>query len=171
MLQLLLFLLLLLLLSAIVYSDFKYRKVHIIHFIGIAIISIFLSNRADTLLINCLYNSVYIFILFSTLLFYFKYIKKDKEPFWNNKIGYGDLAMLLAISPLFHILAFLWFINVAFVFSLIKHQLLHKTKDIPLAGDISLIVISCMIFCMCNAKVFSYINDFYLFLFEIYQIL
>lgn len=171
MLQHILFLLLIVFLSAIVYFDYKDRRVHIVFYIGVAIISSLLSYRADTLLINFVYNGFYVFILFSTLLIYFKYIKKDNEPFWDNKIGYGDLAMLLAISPLFHILAFLFLTNIAFVYSLIMHKLRSNSIDIPLAGDISIVVIACMIFEICNIKAFNNMNDLNHFLYQLYQIL
>ena len=137
-------------LAYIALEDFKYQAVRWIAFPALFTFCIFTSalqlNNKQELLLFIGVNVVITFLEYGLLVLY-TYVKENTVSVLNSKIGLGDLLFLFAISPLFHPVFFILFEIVSLLITLIAVVFFQKlNKPIPLAGYLSLVLITYIIF-------------------------
>lgn len=127
-------------LTCIAYQDIKSREVSLFLYIGLFIFNIIYVNNLITVGENLLYNILYLVIIFSILLLYFRLVHQIKKlsEFIDVYIGIGDLVYLIAITPLFTIYYYIMYFIVSLIMSLIVFKLFRIKKNIPLAGYMSI---------------------------------
>lgn len=145
--QLLLFTLSVLLLIFIVYQDFKFHAISwfifpllfILHFVKtgdqISISSTFIITGINFLIVLLIYCCL---VIYSSV--------KDKKLRiqLDGFIGLGDILFLLAVTPVFSSLNYIFYLLIGLITALIYapiHIFLFKEKTIPLAGILAVFYI------------------------------
>lgn len=124
-------------------QDVRFRGVHW---------SVFPLILASTIIINwnqlsfslILWNTVYLLLLITVLTIYVSAKKKRWVNITKGYFSWGDVLILVAFIPLFFFEAFLFFVTVGTVFSLLVHLLVMQfdgKKTIPFTGYIGLFAI------------------------------
>lgn len=131
-------------------EDFKNRQIWLWQpittlFLCICI-GVFQSSLVETFW-NSILNTIWLALQLSLVYIYF-FLKGDKRPFLDQKIGTGDILYLFALTPLFKFEQFLLFYLSGLVLSLASSQFLKYVRRdsrplIPLAGFFSIWAIAC----------------------------
>lgn len=124
-------------LLALVYQDFKERKVYL----SLLLIPLFLlgflnykNSLASQFLINTTLNFALVIIILGFLFFYSKY--KLKESL-QNTFGLGDALFFLVIAVGFPTFTFIVLFSFSLIFSLVLFLIIKKNfkqQTVPLAG-------------------------------------
>lgn len=133
-------------LSAIVYQDFKLRKIHVILPVLVFSSGLALVMQKGTFIAEELFFSIgFIVLNFVVLTLYFSLKNKALLNPFRSYIGLGDLLYLLAVAPLFMFRAYIVYFVLGMILSLILYALFKRiyssSKTIPLAGYMSLFLI------------------------------
>lgn len=131
----------LLVLLFVFYQDLKYRAVNWLAFVVLFVLGIYLSvdtvGAQDTLwngLLNAGILSIQLLLVF---LFYF--LKSGKQVrIINNKLGLGDILMLIALVFSFSPVYYIVFVLASLVISLVVTLVQRNHQTIPLAGYLGL---------------------------------
>lgn len=134
--------LLLISLIIIIFQDIKYRAIHIILPIVVLLFSVAINYFESTLQFqDILYNIIFVTINIGGLFIYFSIKEKRFFNPVNTMLGIGDILFFIAITPLFHLKAFILFFIVGLIFSLLIHLVINafkKVETIPLAGYLAI---------------------------------
>lgn len=133
---------LLLLLFVVFIQDFKTRRIYSMLLPIIFLTSI--AYRWKTFdLHQVLLCNLYILILLISLTLYLSFKNKRFTLVWKGYLGLGDILFLVAVTPLFHVLEYIYFLTFSLLIIIILYLLsivFIKRKTIPLAGYLSVIL-------------------------------
>lgn len=133
-----LYILILFISSAIIYQDFKKRRISvvlIILFAGFAFWKYISLVSFTQLLQNSLFCLLYLFLCFFILKLYFIIKSKTKLKIIDVMIGWGDIVLLFIVGCFIEPEYLVFFFTSVFVLSLIIVLLFQSKKNtIPLAG-------------------------------------
>ncbi len=135
-------------LAIIAFQDFKERMVWIILFPFFMVLAGFLyyvSTVAEVFFYNILLNLIFIGFIILLCFLYAKLVVK--KNFTSEVMGLGDILFFLGFAVSFPTITFLNFFFFSIIFTMIIHFLLKNFssgnfKNIPLAGGMSLFLIS-----------------------------
>lgn len=132
----------LVLLGCMSWQDFKARMISVwlLPAIGIAVLfGEWNVLSANAMLTNGLFNAVLLAIQLLLLKFFVHVRYGKKETLLDKQIGWGDIILLLSITPVFHPLNFCLFITGSAICALLFHigvRMFRSSalQEIPLAG-------------------------------------
>lgn len=136
------------LLLVICYQDLRYRAVMWILFPLLAGIC-FWYNYGQTDWTAILLNVLFVLFLLAGLTAYISVKRKQLTAIWNGFFSWGDILFILAITPLFEPIHYIYFFTFGTLITLLIHlSVMRFTSDktIPYAGYLSLVSILYVIF-------------------------
>ena len=149
------------LLVIVVFEDFKWRAIHWFLPLLIFVASMVHVNWG---FVQAGLNIALIIFQFAVLAGYVL-IKDRKMSLFRSYIGTGDLVFFIAVSPLFGLPLFVYFLFCCYVFSLICHGIYllinPNIASIPLAGYSSIVAVVFVLFGS-NQYVQSLFNTFFI---------
>lgn len=165
-------LIIIIILSLVAYQDLRYKEIHWSLFPMLAIfliISGLIHSPFLMYLKECAFNILLLTIQTIILSAYYYLRGKHLKSIFNNSIGLGDMAILIAVGFAFSKMNFIIFYLSGLIITLIlwlAFQLLlsRKEKLIPLAGFISLYLIMIVLFELTFDQ-FDRLSDSFLILF------
>lgn len=127
----------------LIYQDLSERVVSAWLIVILSLVSLYQFYETNGLWLNLVLNISYLLIVF--LLSWVVMVVIFKRDY-TSLIGMGDVLFLLAITPLFEIYQFIYWVIISIIFSLVFHLLLNlflkRPKDtIPLVGYLSVCLI------------------------------
>ncbi|MBL4706037.1 MAG: hypothetical protein JKY54_16040 [Flavobacteriales bacterium] len=136
------FILLIFNLGAIAFQDFKDRKISILLFVPLTILSfIYPEDGMYSLWTQIGTNALLLLAIYLLTWTYFK-IKGKSSGFIGTKIGWGDVLILVTIIPLFESIALIGVLESGALLGIIYYLILRpKNKEIPFAGIVASIAI------------------------------
>jgi hypothetical protein len=140
---------LIVILLVILVQDVKSKEISVILFpmvLGLLVVKAFAGNGMQEVLNNSMVNASILAIQFSMLFLYFMMKHGKFVNIFSNKIGLGDLLILLVLCPAFTPMNFIVFmvsgLAAIAIFYLIKNKISHSTVEhIPLAGNLALLYV------------------------------
>lgn len=140
--------LLIILLLVIFYQDLRYRAVMWIFFPVLAGLC-FWHNQEQVTWSALLLNTSFIVFLLVSLTVYISIRNKQLTAIWNGFFSWGDILFILAITPLFETIHYIYFFTFGTMITLLFHLLAIKfssKKTVPYAGYLSLVTILYIVF-------------------------
>lgn len=129
----------------VLYSDIKYRTIHVFLPIFLFCLSLLVNYfNEDLSFYDIVYNIGFVLINILGLIVYFSLKEKTFTNPIDTLIGFGDIVFFIAITPLFNLKEYVLFFIVGLLFSLLIHSvifLFKKNKAIPLAGYLALFLV------------------------------
>lgn len=142
------------------YQDIKSREISVILFPGVFILAMIIS--INHLQINQLiYNIAFLTVLLLLLTIYLSVKNSRFIRITEGYFSWGDCLFLLAIIPLFEINTFILFFTMGTLLVLVLYLLflpLFKTKTIPYAGFLGLILIGHLFYPEWEIHFYSLLN-------------
>lgn len=159
----------LVLMFAVVFQDFKQRAISAYLPILIFIASFLYAYSLFEIQEVGFSTAINIIILSTQFLLLYLYIRifKKKGTLTNTYLGWGDILFLLALSPLFSPLNFVFFNLAAFILVAVGYLLYFALntkadKHIPLAGLVALLAIPTTLILKVSNVQYSMYNDYWL---------
>jgi len=138
--------LLLINLGGIAFQDFKERRITVLLFVPLAALSFFYpaGGMYDSLN-QILINGLILLAIYILTWTYFK-LRGKSEGFIGEKIGWGDVFILLAFIPLFESIGLIGILESSAVVGILYYLIFRPVnKEIPFAGIIAMITVICLV--------------------------
>jgi hypothetical protein len=128
-------------LAGMILSDFRQRRIAVVHLLLFAV-AVLASARfcfgGEILALRLTTNLLFLALLYICLWVYVCVVRKKEQA-----IGLGDLLFLPLLAPFFDLYDFVLFLTGSFLFSLLVYGLLfiarkQKTRSVPLVGTVGL---------------------------------
>lgn len=107
-----------------------------------------------------LFNGLFVVFLLGSLTVYVSIRKKELTAIWKGFFSWGDILFILAVTPLFETIQYIYFFTFGTILTLVIHLSFsrgERRKTIPYAGYLSLVSVAYLVFT-------EPINHFFLFL-------
>lgn len=137
------------------YQDLKDRTIHLALFGVILVSTLALNYIIGNNWMNALYSSLFLGVNLLCLFIYVSIKQKKLVNIFNAHLGLGDVLFFLAIIPLFSLRNFILFFISGMLLSMLFHLILNKYQKhatIPLAGYLSLFLISIVLFSVLSSN-------------------
>lgn len=131
-------------LLAVLFQDWKYRRIHVGLPLLILFFSFYVIQVESEILIRIITYNIAFFIVTLSILVLYMSVKNNQflDPF-QNYFGLGDVLFYIAIAPLFILKNYILFFILSMVFAITLQVGLKKIsteKTIPLAGFSALLL-------------------------------
>jgi len=136
-----------------VYQDLKNRLVHVFVLISILALSLFQNYKLAWGWTEPLKSVLFLISVLTVGFVIHSIIKKKPLKDFYKYFGLGDLVFLFAVIPLFSYLNYGIFVISGIIFSILIHYafyLIHKTKEIPLVGYLSIYLTGLLVYAFVN---------------------
>jgi len=129
-------------LAGIAFQDFKDRKITVLLFVPLAFLSFIYSEEGMYAWMNqILLNGMILLAIYLLTWTYFK-LRNKSEGFLGNKIGWGDVLILLAVIPLYESIGLIGLLESGAVIGILYYLIFRPSnKEIPFAGIIAVIAV------------------------------
>lgn len=130
--------LLILNLGAIAFQDFKDRRITILLFVPLGILSfLYPADGLYVVWFQMGLNLVLLLAIYGLTWIYFR-LRKSSEDLIGKKIGWGDVLVLLAIIPLFEPIGLILLVEIGAILGMLYFLIFRPgNREIPFAGIVT----------------------------------
>lgn len=138
------------LLVGIIYEDFKFRSVHLMMYLAVIAILVYIRianyNELIGVFVDTVVNTVYLLLLLivSILMIYVK--KRGRRLKVFSYIGSGDIIFWFALACWFQPVEFIFFITLSLLGSLLLHVILCRFSFYNVHNTVALAGLQCTLF-------------------------
>ncbi len=125
------------LLFFVMIQDLRYRAIHILLPVAIFVLGIIRHVIKEWFWIDLLMNILFVLLIMAGLAAYLSLKNRRAVNPFKMDIGWGDVLFLLAVTPLFSSMSYMFFFISGMLLAIVCHIINHcitKTRTIPLAG-------------------------------------